>query len=128
MLMHMTPHGARHCGATVSTLKICLRWPHFAQGRVIKPGQKIHASVAFIYNYVPKATLSTYGDGRDWSHIVGKGKQNSTEWAAGIKDLLEMDLFDFSNPRVIIQQVENDMDNPFLTDGLLFMASIRMLI
>ncbi|KAF8873266.1 hypothetical protein BD779DRAFT_1452053, partial [Infundibulicybe gibba] len=30
-------------------------WPHLANLRIIKPGQKIHASVAFVDNYRPRA-------------------------------------------------------------------------
>jgi hypothetical protein len=31
--------------------------PHFGKGRIISPGQKVHASVLFRHNYRPKASF-----------------------------------------------------------------------
>ena len=32
----------------------------------------------------------------DWSHLVGKGEKENVSWMKDLKDLLELDLFDYS--------------------------------
>ncbi|KAF8813999.1 hypothetical protein BYT27DRAFT_7180260 [Phlegmacium glaucopus] len=38
----------------------------------------------------------------DWSSVVNKGQQNNVRWMKGIENLLELDLFDYSNVKKII--------------------------
>ncbi|KAJ7135949.1 hypothetical protein C8R44DRAFT_608626 [Mycena epipterygia] len=96
-------------------------WPHLSQGRVIKPGQRIHASVAFIKNYRPKATLPE--GTKKWEDILCKGDKDGILWTRGLEDILERDLFDLSNTRVLI---ENAMSNDTDFDRLCFLSSISM--
>ncbi|KAF8801532.1 hypothetical protein BYT27DRAFT_7198051 [Phlegmacium glaucopus] len=77
-------------------------WPHVWEGRVIKPGQKIHASVSFIKDYKSKAKFSPGMVDGDWSSVVNKGRQDDISWMKGIENLLELDLFDYSNVKKII--------------------------
>jgi hypothetical protein len=90
---------------------------------VIKPGQKIHASVAFIKNYTPKATFED--EEKTWSYVLGKGEQKGIAWANGIEDMLELDLFDHSIVNEIIRAVRANMKNSELTGRLKFFASTR---
>ncbi|KAF7441271.1 hypothetical protein PC9H_001620 [Pleurotus ostreatus] len=70
--------------------------PHAGQGRIIKPGQKIHASVAFCEDpYRPKAILPPNAT-RGWDALVGRGKRSDLQWTQGWEDLLEMDIFNQS--------------------------------
>ncbi|KAH7920359.1 hypothetical protein BV22DRAFT_1021384 [Leucogyrophana mollusca] len=73
--------------------------PHLCKGRTIKKGQKIHASVAFIRNYRPRATLSDGLPIKRWDELLERGKIDGVNWAKGLEDLLEIDMFDFSTPR-----------------------------
>jgi hypothetical protein len=97
-----------------------------AGARVIKPGQRVHASVAFIHNYKPKATLKKSKAEIEWSDIIGKGQNYKVDWADGL-GLLEMDLFDYSRATAIIEQAKSNIHNPVFTDPLQFMASFCML-
>ena len=101
------------------------RWPHLAGARKIKPGQKVHASVAFIHgNYKPKATLQRSGAEIEWERILGKGNKDNVDWADGLQHLLEMDLFDYSNGAAItVGLAKNEIHNTFFTGRLQFMAS-----
>ena len=81
--------------------------PHVWQGRVIKPGQKIHVSVSFIRDYKPKAKFSP-GIEKDWNSILGKGQPSDVSWTRGIKDLLELDLFGDSNVKMILDNAKLD--------------------
>jgi hypothetical protein len=38
-----------------------------------------------------------------WSSIVGKGNYNDISWIKGIENLLELDLFDYSNVGKLIE-------------------------
>jgi hypothetical protein len=70
----------------VHTNKV-LRWPHLKKGRVIKPGQKIHASVAFIeQEYRPKANFAE-GMTWKWDVILRKGKQDQISWMKEIEGI-----------------------------------------
>ncbi|KAF4604337.1 hypothetical protein EYR40_001516 [Pleurotus pulmonarius] len=70
--------------------------PHAGQGRIIKPGQKIHASVAFCEDpYRPKAILPPNAT-RGWDALVGRGKRSDLQWTQGWEHLLEMDIFNQS--------------------------------
>jgi len=93
--------------------------------RKIKPGQKVHASVAFIHgNYKPKATLRRSGAEIEWERILGKGNKDNVDWADGLQHLLEMDLFDYSNGAAItVGLAKNEIHNTFFTGRLQFMAS-----
>jgi hypothetical protein len=95
---------------------------------VIKPGQKIHASVAFIGGYKPKANepkakLSTEMTKKGWDAIIRKGHCDRIGWADGLNDLLEMDLFDYSNVDEIMKLARSDMHNTLATGRLEFLAS-----
>lgn len=100
-------------------------WPHCGKGRVIQPGQKIHASVSFIHNYQPKATFSRSMTGKGWNNILGVGKKDGVDWADGITDRLEMDLFDLSNITTIIDKVSENLDDVDSIGRLEFLASTR---
>jgi hypothetical protein len=93
---------------------------------VIQPGQKIHASVSFIHNYQPKATISGSMTGKGWNDILGVGKKDGVDWADGIIDRLEMDLFDLSNITTIIDKVSENLDDVDSIGRLEFLASTRM--
>lgn len=90
---------------------------------MIKPGQKIHASVAFINNRTPKANLSGELTENGWNDIVGKGKSDRIDWADELEGLLEMDLFDYANVETIMELARSDMCNTLATGRLEFLAS-----
>lgn len=96
--------------------------PHVAKGRVIKPGQMIHASVAFINNYKPKANLSQLTE-NGWDDILRKGRPDRIDWADELEGLLEMDLFDYANVDTIMELARSDMHNTLATGRLEFLAS-----
>ncbi|KAI9455298.1 hypothetical protein F5148DRAFT_1226410 [Russula earlei] len=87
--------------------------PHLGQGRTIMPGQKIHASVAFIQNYQPKAKFSVDVEGGDWIRILGTGRQDSFDWTDPIRDLMELDLF---NPASVKRLVASIIRNRSISD------------
>jgi hypothetical protein len=96
------------------------------QGRVIKPGQKIHASVPFIEkNYKPKANFADGMTRKTWDDILRKGKQDEISWAKEIEEILEMDLFDHSNVTTILNELELNLENFELIGRLEFLASTR---
>ena len=80
------------------------------KGRVIKPGQKIHASVAFIQGYEPRATFSDDVERGSWLRILTQGRPDRIDWANEIKDLLELDLFDHTRLKFILDDIEMNMD------------------
>jgi hypothetical protein len=90
---------------------------------VIKPGQKVHASVAFISNYKPKATHLKGEAGIEWKRILGKGVKDNVDWAN--ERQVEMDLFDYSNAAMIVGLANKDIRNTFFTGRLQFIASFR---
>jgi len=98
--------------------------PHLWKGRVIKKGQKIHASVAFKRNYTPKAKFA-HDVKQDWSNILGKATPENLSWVGGMEDILEFDLFDHSNVNVIttINEINRDTSNYPLIGRLKFLAS-----
>ena len=106
-----------------------VRWPHLSRGRVIQPGQKIHASVCFIGGgYTPKARFSEDVTGdwdTDWSKLIGVaiGKKDGLDWARPIEDILEMDLFDLSNVKLIVDRARGDLNNVDFMGRLHFLAS-----
>jgi hypothetical protein len=79
------------------------------KGRVIKPGQKIHASVAFIQNYEPHAIFSDGIDTGDWLRILMKGRQDTFDWHKEIKDILELDLFYLSGLKIILDDMQKNI-------------------
>ena len=106
-----------------------VRWPHLSHGRVIQPGQKIHASVCFIGGgYTPKARFSedvAGGEDIDWTKLTGIaiGKKDGLDWARPIKNILEMDLFDLLNVKVIVDKARGDLNNVDFMGRLDFLAS-----
>ena len=101
--------------------------PNLARGRVIQPGQKIHASVCFIGgDYIPKARFSEDVTDIDWTRLVGIGKQDGFDWARPIEGILEMDLFDLSNVKVIVDEVRRDLNNVDFLGRLEFLALTGM--
>ena len=79
--------------------------PHKGRGRKIKPGQKVHSSIAFCKgSYQPKAILPQE---RRLSELVGKGKLSHREWVKGWEDLIEMDIFDLSLMSNIIEMLKS---------------------
>ena len=57
--------------------------------------------------------------GGDWRSVVNKGQQNDVSWTKGIENLLELDLFDYSNVNKFIENVD--------FDHLVFIALTRKL-
>ncbi len=104
------------------------RMRHKGKGRLIMPGQRVHASVCFIEgDYVPKARFHPDFGGAEWKKIIGVGKLDNVAWAEGIERLLEMDLFDISGiPQVIRKYTEEREPDPKeWSERLEFLASIR---
>lgn len=67
----------------------------------------------------------------DWHDILRRGRRNEINWAKGMEDILEMDLFDSSpsNVKMVIDQVMGDTKstNPYVV-RLEFLASTRTLL
>ncbi|KAJ7476102.1 hypothetical protein FB451DRAFT_1034201 [Mycena latifolia] len=109
--------------------------PHNGRGRVILPGQVVHASVAFKgrdknvksnngkvedqklkkdkdeggkLKYTPKASL--LNSDLEWKDLVGKGKEDDISWAATWHLRLDLDLFDSSTARDVGQRLVNAKD------------------
>ncbi|KAJ7686775.1 hypothetical protein B0H17DRAFT_939989, partial [Mycena rosella] len=81
--------------------------PHLGSGRIITPGQRIHASVAFKNpEYHPRATFRG-GGGIPWPSFVGKDLDGDFEWTNDWRDLLEMDLFDASFTVEAVQNLKS---------------------
>jgi hypothetical protein len=95
---------------------------------VIKPGQKIHASICFIHGYTPQAIFAKGVTEKGWDNIAGIGRQGSVEWAGEIKEIMEMDLFDHSpaNVKLLIEEIKGDMRNTDFVSRLKFIAATRM--
>ncbi|KAF7967978.1 hypothetical protein HWV62_32453 [Athelia sp. TMB] len=79
---------------TQTNPKEASRTLHNGRGRAIYPGQKIHASVAFMdQHYKPKATFK-HAPTLDWTYVVGHGPSGHflryPEW----NERLDLDLFD----------------------------------
>jgi hypothetical protein len=83
------------------------------QGRVIQPGQLIHASVAFKRGdrYTPKAEFPAGMKGKSWEAIIGQGHKDDIGWADDLKDFLEMDLFDHSQAQSLIDDLSQGKGN-----------------
>ncbi len=67
--------------------------------RIIKPGQKVHVSVCFMNqeSYKPRATFDlTLANEVGWVKIIEIGRTNSTSWAEGVEEFIEMNVFDVS--------------------------------
>ena len=96
------------------------------KGRVIKPGQKIHASVAFIQNYEPRAIFSEGVEEGDWLRILTKGRQGSFNWANEAKDLLELDLFDHSRLKIYLEKLQKNINDSESIEGLDLWVSTGM--
>ncbi|KAL0958056.1 hypothetical protein HGRIS_000233 [Hohenbuehelia grisea] len=84
---------------------------HLGKGRAIVDGQKLHASVAFTKeSYFPFATRVSdlAQDAKvDWPSIVGHTKLDDFSWALGHRDFVDMDLFDQSIVKPILDKLEN---------------------
>ncbi|KAF8493851.1 hypothetical protein JB92DRAFT_1160898 [Gautieria morchelliformis] len=84
---------------------------HKGHGRKIKPGQKIHASVAFCpASYCPKAKLSPESSVKEWTNLVGEGDREWWGWADIFKDVLELDIFDDTTVKEVIQRLKTGPD------------------
>lgn len=106
------------------------RLPHRFQGRVIKPGQKIHTSVCFIRDYQPKALLNCKIENVSWGQILSKGRTDDLSWVKDAPEILELDLFDILEvDRLISGSVENIEESPDLFIGRLkFLSLTRKLL
>jgi hypothetical protein len=92
---------------------------------VIKPGQKIHASVAFIeQEYRPKANFAE-GMTWKWDDILRMGKQDEISWTKEIEGILEMDLFDHLNVPALIHDLKTNIDKLESIGRLGFLAHTR---
>ena len=78
---------------------------HRGRGQKIKPGQKVHSSVAFCdESYHPRAILP---DERCLYDLVRKGSRSNREWAKGWENLIEMDIFDLSLMSNVIETLKS---------------------
>lgn len=59
----------------------------------------------------------------DWMRLIGTGKRDGLDWAKPIESVLEMDLFDLSNVRVIVDKAREDLNNVDFMGWLDFLAS-----
>jgi hypothetical protein len=72
------------------------------------PGQRIHASVAFYPPfYCPKAKLMPEGSVKEWTDLVGGGDREQREWTHHYKDVLELDIFDDTRVKEIIERLKS---------------------
>ena len=62
----------------------------------------------------------------DWTRLVGIGKQDRFDWVRPIEGILEMDLFDLSNVKVIMDEVRRDLNNVDFLGRLEFLALTGM--
>lgn len=68
------------------------------------PGQKLHSSIAFCpETYHPKAILP---QSRRWDGLVAKGPSD-LNWADGWEEVLEMDIFDYSQMHDVIEKLKS---------------------
>jgi hypothetical protein len=78
---------------------------HRGRRRKIKPGQKVHSSVAFCdESYHPSAILPDEGCLYD---LVGKRSRSNREWMKGWEYLIEMDIFDLSLMSNVIETLKS---------------------
>jgi hypothetical protein len=86
----------------------CARLPHLGKGRMIRPGQMIHASVAFKPpSYRPKATLSGGLGHLQWNDLIATAKIGDLRLSDNWQGNLEMDLFDHSTAAGMFKVLEN---------------------
>jgi len=86
--------------------------PHRGKGRKIVAGQKIHASVAFKPScYKPLAQAKSPQGKIDWELLVGSGKTDDISWTQQWEEYLEMDVFDHSTVRPILEKLR-DVNQP----------------
>ncbi|KAJ7469019.1 hypothetical protein FB451DRAFT_368484 [Mycena latifolia] len=85
--------------------------PHLGGGRIIAPGQRIHASVAFKkQEYHPRASFREAG-GIPWESFVGQDiDAGDFDWASEWRDLIEMDLFDASFTVEAVQNLKSEWE------------------
>jgi hypothetical protein len=76
---------------------------------MIKQGQKLHASLAFMKKkYCPQATFSVDKADMSWNKIIGIGEETTTDWIPYcLSDLLELDLFDHSAVPDILKRLDD---------------------
>jgi hypothetical protein len=112
------------CKVHYSISIFLFRRPHRGKGRVIREGQKIHASVAFKngYRYTPQA-ISPEGF-PSWYRIVGTGQMDDIAWAKDLNDIIEMDLFDFTEAGSMMTQLKNpaSTDRAYILERLARLA------
>lgn len=114
---------------TFNFLLMVHRGWHRSAGRIIKPGQRVHASLCFIQgSYIPNAKFhpDIACTGIKWEDIVGVGMLDNMKWVKGIEHILEMDLFDISGVPDMIQRYMDESDPMEWGERLEFLASIRM--
>lgn len=107
---------------------ISYRMPHMSQGRIIKPGQKVHASFCFMdpKGYTPKATFDPELAGKiSWEKIIGVGRIDDTRWADEIEEFIEKDLFDVSCVPDLVRKGIAEPENHDWGGRLVFLASTR---
>ena len=75
---------------------------------------------------MPKARFHPSIKDAAWEDIIGVGDLENAEWANGINQIVEMDLFDISGVPIIIERYLEEPDAKELGGQLELMASIRM--
>jgi hypothetical protein len=77
----------------------------------MKPGQRIHASVAFCpTTYSPKSILSPNNNVKEWTDLVGVGDLQWGGWTDRFKDILELDIFDDTTAKEVIRRLKSGPD------------------
>ena len=86
----------------------------------------VHAALCFIQgDYVPKARFHPSIQGAAWEDIIGFGDLENAEWANGINQIVEMDLFDIAGVPIIIERYLEEANPKEWGGQLEFIASIR---
>jgi hypothetical protein len=89
---------------------------HRGKGRKIKPGQKIHASVAFSPSeYRPKAVLPKDGPPSNWESLITLNGDTQFNYPKDWEPWLEMDIFDLTTAQTVIDNLESSSSVPLRT-------------
>ena len=87
----------------------------------MQKGQKIHASVAFMQGYTPKASMPN-DISVVWEDILTSGNRLTFRWA---KDILQMDLYDLEGVSKLVDEIRANPESGDLIARLSFMALTR---
>ena len=97
---------------------------HLGKGRPIKPGQKVHTSVAFSkkYNpkkkYTPKAVFPEGPDSPKWDHLIRSDSVTEhvmLNYTSSWMGWLELDIFDVSVASTVVDNLEKSWIPPLIS-------------